>query len=1327
MKTNSGSIIILFCLLCVQTAQAKLNRLFTTDHRLPNSLVNNVVEDADEMIWVSTEDGLCRYNGSRFVNYRNEPGNPNSIQSNFVRGVCCDGNGHVLVCTLQGVQMYRPATDDFTTVLRNDELNIYPGNASSISLLANGDFLATGNQTFTIHIDENGELQALANPFSADVRMTLQSCQDGKGNIWVIRSNDGVFCQDSSGNVRELLDQGHSYGFTYIGVGSDGMVYAAGMERGLYKYNQTEDRFVEITRPTDLFTVKYVCPLPNSDLMYVATDGDGIKVLDCRTNIFSPYIFDDAQVDAETQKVHSLSLSKQGDLWMALYQKGVFVVTHNPIDFRYYGPRSLRYNCVGDRCVTSLVRSHDGTLWVGTDNGGLYGVNSKGAMIAHYRCGLQTGAIPTSVVRLFEDSKGNFWCGSYRQGGGIVDLKTGRFEYIPVEGMENTPTNIYDFAEDSDGNLWVASLGVGILKYNPYKRVFERQVTMGACDWGGAISYEPTTDCLYVGGYNGLVVIKLGQSTLECQQFVPESVIYSISRTQDGKMLLSSNTGLLEVDIRSRQIRAYTTEDGLPNNNVYSAQADSNGNYWVSSTSGLSKINLENGTFANYNSQDGLQCSEFYKNASLQDADGTLWFGGTTGITWFNPQDISQDVPVPQGRIVSFTVGQKKTLPDADGIFRIGNDDHSFSIELATCPILYTHSVGYRYSFDGDTWQTMPSGTNRVSFSGIGSGKHKFSFQILLDGYASEVCDTTIVIANPWYRQWWSYLLWGVLLAFFILLLVQRVRRTHYERQLRRQHEKEVAINEGKLQFFMNIAHEFRTPMTLVVAPLQKLMNTDKDPKRQHAYQVIDRNANRVLELINELMDLRKIDKAQMQLQCRKVAPSPLLSDLCESVSDLSADRDLTLTLHDNLPEGLHTWIDQICFDKIVLNLLSNAIKYTPHGGSIDIEAHLTSDRNLEISVADTGIGIAPQDRQHIFERFYQVRHSSKTSLGTGIGLNLVKALVNLHHGDIRVDGNPAGQGSVFTVSLPTSDACYPERERYLESSQTTAEELENPVSEQAIMHSTLREEQPLEVNAPTGRQSRHVLVVDDDDEVRGYLQNELRSYYRITACTNGREALERLQSDTFDLVLSDVMMPEMDGIQLCQRIRSNVLLNHLPVVLLTAKSSDEDRLQSLEIGASAFIAKPFNMEILQKTIQNLLSSQDLLRSSFSGQQLPVDQVDTPDLQSPDERLLQRIVKIVNENLSNPDLTSEMIAQEVGLSRVHLYRKLKELTHQSARNYIRNIRLVKAAELLSSKKMAISEVAYEVGFSNPNNFATAFKEMYGVSPTVFNEQHCSEK
>lgn len=1350
----------------VQPSYANLNLLFTTDHNLPNTLLNEIREDADEMIWIATEDGLCRYDGSRFVTYRNEPGNPNSLQSNFVRTLCTDERGYVLVGTLAGVQMYRPLSDDFTPVICDTTAGILPGNVIDISPLANGDFLAAGNIPFTIRIDHNGQPQAVPNPFTHEITLTYRCCEDPEGNLWMIRFNDGIYRVGTDGRFAQIPLGDGLTGFTSLGVGPDGKIYAGGPKRGLYKYVAKTGDFVEVSAPDDNGQVCEILPVPGTQQMYICTDGMGVRIYDCITGSQTPYLFDDALIDSEIQKVHSLAVSCRGDVWMALYQKGVFVVSHNPVDFHYYGPKSLRYNCVGDRCITSLLRGHDGLLWVGTDNGGLYGIGEGGHTAAHFPCTPHPHSVPSAIINLFEDSRQRLWIGSYRQGGGIMDLKSGSCRYIPIEGQQDATSNIYAFAEDKNNQIWVGSMGSGLLRFDEERQIFVREDAGPAADWTGCLYYDSHSDLLFLGTYNGLVIYRIGYTPSpgdppysNVEHCLGDVVIYSITRCSATQISLCTNSGLIMFDTQTRQWQTYTTQDGLPSNNVFASQTDGEGNLWISSGSCLSKFNMRQQTFNNFTLLDGLQSSEFYKNASFRDGDGTLWFGGTMGITWFNPHRIAHQQQEYAARIVRLSADRTVILPTPEGrrkrsVYRISNQDHSFTIELATRPILQTHSVIYRYSMDGAPWETLPPMMNRVSFSQIESGDHEFRFQILHDGVESEVESVLITIARPWYRSWWASLLWLLVLSIIGWLLWQFLQRKRVERHLRRRQERETAINEAKLQFFMNIAHEFRTPMTLVVSPLQKLINSDSNPSRQHSYQLIHRNASRVLALINQMMDLRKIDKSQMHLLCRRLSPINLVQELCDSVEDLAENRGITLNLLDRIstpaPNGsgtpsaadtsahsaaLQMWIDEDCFSKILLNLLSNAIKFTPKGGSIAVEIS-SHDNNsatfpdgyFRLSVTDTGIGISPADRLHVFDRFYQVRQSGKASMGTGIGLNLVHALVRLHHGTIRVEDNPDGQGSRFIVCLPLGERAF----RPTELLSTAVEAPAEPSSPTAVAPSTalldsLRQDEPQEPQALLAHAPR-ILIVEDDDEVRSYLTTEIGHHYRITDCANGREALDQLQTnpDRYSLVLSDVMMPEMDGIELCLHIRSNVHINHLPIVLLTARSGDEDRLRALEIGANAFISKPFNLEILLNTIHNLIETQRRLRSSFSGTQLPTDRISTPELLSPDERLLQRVVRIIDERISDPELTGERLADEVGISRVHLYRKLKELTNQSARGYIRNIRLTKAAELLSTRKMSISEVAYQVGFPNPTSFTTLFRKMYGLSPREYNERHCGQ-
>ena len=1315
---------------CTLTAQswANVNLLFTTDDKLSNSLINEIKEGADETIWIATEDGLCRFDGSQFITYRNDPANPNSLQNDFVRTICTDDDGHVLVGTLSGVQMYRPDTDDFTTLIVDSAQHIGSGNISDLCKLSNGDFMATGNVTFTIHFDNEGQPHAMANPLTTHATMAYRCCEDYAGNVWVIKFDAGMYQLDNQGNVHLFTINDNIKGFTSLGLGPDGKIYAGGEVRGLYRFEAGSNDFEEVSAPSDKYTVRELRTITGTQQMYVCTDGDGIFIYDCQMGTMTPCEFDDAQIDSRTQKVHSVAVSRNGDIWMALYQKGVFVISHNAVNFHYYGPKSLRYNTVGDRCITSLIRDHEGYLWVSTDNGGLFSLDADGQARHHFPCTNDPWSIPSAIMNIYEDQHHRLWAGSYRQGGGIVNKQTGVYRQVPIENEKNSTSNVYDFAEDKRGTLWAASMGQGLLRYDEKRNVFVPVETIAACDWSGALCYDPLLDALYLGTYDGLVIYYPADPTREIEQFFSPTVIYSITRCSATEISLCTNMGLIMFNTQTRSFQNYTTQDGLPNNNVFASQTDGEGNLWVSCGTSLAKFNMQQKTFSIYTVQDGLQSGEFYKNASLRDDNGTLWFGGTMGISWFNPREITHQTQNCTPRVVRLTAAQNNILPDKNGIYHISNQDNSFTLELATRPILMTRSVVYRYSMDNDSWQTLPPAMNLVSFSHISSGDHTFRFQTDQEGLTSEVQTISIFIQRPWYLSWWAIILWLAILAAIVWLIYQLVSRQRMERRLKAEKERENAINEAKLQFFMNIAHEFRTPMTLVVSPLQKLMKRNNPPEDQQAYELINRNANRVLALVNELMDLRKIDKSQMKLQCHLQSPVPLLQNLCNSVLDLTEAREQTLSFTNTIPDSSQLWIDEEVLTKVILNLLTNSIKFTPKGGAISVNSQI-KDSTLEIKVTDTGIGIAPGERKFIFDRFYQVHQSGTSSLGTGIGLNLVHALVQLHHGHIEVDDNPAGKGTCFTVTLPIDEKAYARSEMLAQTSSSSDDAaLPTVINPATILHDSLYESTDADAAKIDNAHGPRVLVVDDDNEVRAYLEQELSTRYRVTACSNGREALDILlaQPSAFSLVVTDLMMPEIDGIQLCMRIRSNVQLNALPIILVTAKTSDEDRLASLEVGANAFISKPFNVEILLKTVQNLLEQQRRLRSSFSGSQNPADKVDTPELLSPDERLLQRVLKVINERLSDPSLTGEKVAEEVGLSRVHLYRKLKELTNQSPRNYIRNIRLIKAAELLSQKKMSIAEVAYKVGFASPDNFSALFKEMYGQTPKEYNEQHYTQ-
>lgn len=566
------------------------------------------------------------------------------------------------------------------------------------------------------------------------------------------------------------------------------------------------------------------------------------------------------------------------------------------------------------------------------------------------------------------------------------------------------------------------------------------------------------------------------------------------------------------------------------------------------------------------------------------------------------------------------------------------------------------------------------------------------------------------------------YCLTAVIITIFIIV---QIRQRYRARQEMLEHIHAEQLNEAKLQFFINISHEIRTPMSLIISPLQKLMATDYDTERQQSYNIIYRNAERLLRLVNQLMDIRKIDKGQMQLKFQETDIVSFIQDLHYTFAYQANTKHIKLDFHSEVKE-LKAWIDPKNFDKVILNILSNAFKFTPENGNIQIRLCTGNDPNaaekalsryFEISIEDDGIGINETELERIFDRFYQIRNSQNNSnIGTGIGLHLTRSLVELHHGSITVENNQGTPGCRFIVRLP------------LGKEHLKPEDIDNSAVKQDSVHITtaLPTTPLIETPPKTHSKSKYrVLIVEDDDEIRRYICQELGRDFHMQECRNGKEAFTYILKKTPDLIISDIMMPEMDGMTLCSKVKQNINTNHIPVILLTAKSREEDNLEGLSIGADAYITKPFSIEILRQSTFNLIKSRERLRNNFQGSQTQKERMQELEIESPDERLLDRIMKVINDNIANPELNVEMVAETVGISRVHLHRKLKELTNQSTRDLIRNLRLKQAATLLAKKRQSINEVAALTGFTNVAYFSTAFKELYGMTPTAYMEQNAA--
>ena len=666
-------------------------------------------------------------------------------------------------------------------------------------------------------------------------------------------------------------------------------------------------------------------------------------------------------------------------------------------------------------------------------------------------------------------------------------------------------------------------------------------------------------------------------------------------------------------------------------------------------------------------------------------------------------------------------------------MFQLAHYDNTFSIVFSTLQYNNPEQISYQYKIEelSNQWLSTEPGVNRVTYNNLLPGKYTFHVRALSHGNLSEIRTVKILITPPWYEMWWAYCIYAFLFGLLVLGIVNYIlsRMRHRREIMKREHAEQ--LNEAKLQFFINISHEIRTPMTLIINPLEKLLAEKKGGEVQKTYLMIYRNAQRILRLINQLMDIRKLDKGQMFMKFRETDMVGFIDDVMLTFDYMARKKKIRFSFEHVMPQ-LKVWVDMNNFDKILMNIFSNAFKYTPEQGEITVTLSTGRDSTrrdplkeyFEITVTDNGIGLDREKIERIFERFYQIDNDvTKSNFGTGIGLHLSRSLVELHHGIILAENREDAPGSRFIIRIPLGSAHLRTDElEDVEAIITPHTVLVKP--EKTDLEGAFEEEEDEESKkAGKSKNRMRILIVEDEEEILSYLKEELEGDYRIMTRKNGREAYDTILADTPDLVISDIMMPEMDGLSLCRKIKQNTNVNHVPVILLTAKSKPEDTMEGMATGADAYMVKPFNTELLKSTIANLIANRKLLKSKFSGAQQQEDKVQKLSMKSADEILMSKIMKVINENLSNPDLNVEMLAANVGLSRVHVHRKLKELTNLSARDFIKNIRLQQAAALLKEKKLTVSEVAYATGYTNLSHFSSSFKEVHGMSPKEYMLAH----
>lgn len=1309
--------VVILAIMSAVGAYAQTARVFGTEHALSSSLINQLYQDRNGMMWVTTEDGLCRYDGNKFTTYRHAPGDPTSLCNNFVKSLFEDDLGNLYVCTRRGIQVYDPDTDSFSERLTEADGKTLQSSVETIVRRNADEYWIVGDSVRRFSADDR-VIRPIP-PLGERLQDMHCTIVDAAGNIWMSKNELGLYRVAPDNSLKRYFGAINDPAVSSMTIGKDGLLYAGTTAGMLMRYDRDVDRF-DILTPTTDKEIKWLYTDYNGDIVQ-ASDGDGIIVYSPASGTQQRFNFGNPDIEAGQDKTHCAIRDADNNIWIGLYQTGVVMIPERPNSFGYIGHKSMATNLIGRNCVSSICRDHTGTLWVGVDNDGLYALTPGYAQSKHLVN--KDIAVPMSI---FEDSKHNLWVGTYLHGASIVDRNTGAARRIDFTGATDRPANCcFAFTEDRDHNVWLGMLNSGLFRYSLDEGRLVDYAWRNRIDpWVGALYYSPKTNSLYVGTYSGVQIVdNVSLADPKVTTLFSEDVIYSIDEGPDGDIWLATTNGLLRYHPADGSSKRYNTANGLNNNTVYALRHD--GHYvWASLSSGLTRFDPDTEAFSNFLVDDGLQANEFYKNAAFRDSDGHLYFGGPGGVTHFNPRDITAPgrrwTPRLAGLYLHGAPARTGRSIYEASEFHLASDENSLSIEFGTRELGRPLSVVFAYSLDGKNWEMLPAGSNIVNFHNLSPGRHTLAFKSIDNRTESAVRTASIFIAAPWYATPWT----KALVATALLVLVWWGARVWRMRMRHRAEMRDLVhaeqLNEARLQSFVNISHEIRTPMSLVISPLQKLLASDTDTGRRREYGLILRNAKRILRLIDELMDLRKIEKHQMELQLTDTALVPFVADIRDTFAQVSADKQIELNFHCDEPD-ITAPIDTANFDKILMNLLSNAVKYTPAGGRIDIDVARSGD-NVELAVTDTGIGIPDADKARIFERFYQA-HGNRAG-GTGVGLHLTHLLVTLHRGTLTVADNPEGRGTRFTITIPaTADTS---------TSSRKADEIfpgAQPVSGVQPL-SDIKTLLVPDLDEPEGDRPRtaegRILVAEDDAEIRRYLEQELGRRYRVDSCSDGGEAIDMIFASPPDLILSDVMMPVVNGLDLTRHIKQNINLNHIPIVLLTAMTRDEDNIKAIEAGADDYITKPFNIEVLRTKIAGLLARYRSLKNRYSGNQEFDDKIDPIDVKSNDEKLMNRIMAVLNRDIANPELTVEQLASEVGLSRVHLHRRLKALTNQSPRDFIRNTRLRQAARLLAEKKLSVSEVADLTGFSNAGSFTTSFKKLYGLTPGEYSKADASK-
>ena len=1308
---------------------------------LSQSTVFSIDQDKKGNMWFATYDGVNKYDGYAFTVYQHNEDDPNSIANDISRIVKTDSQGRVWIGTRDGLSRYDEEKDIFQNFFY--EKNGKHLQVNGIEEISPEQLLISTPEGLIMFDIKESKFRD--DSFSTAMHKTIASTlyrQDDQ--IYIGTSTDGLYTYSitqktfekvipilGTKQIQAILQQSP----TRIWVATEGA--------GLFLINpKTKEIKNYLHSPSNPKSISsnYIRSLAmdSQNRLWIGTFND-LNIYHEGTDSFASYSSNPVENGSLSQRsVRSIFMDSQGGMWLGTYFGGLNY--YHPIRNRFKNIRNIPYkNSLSDNVVSCIVEDKDKNLWIGTNDGGLNLYNPITQRFTSYT--LQEdesarGIGSNNIKAVYVDEKKSLvYIGTHAGGLSILHRNSGQVENFNQRNSQLVNENVYAILPDGEGNLWLGTLSA-LVRFNPEQRSFttiEKEK-----DGTPVVSKQITTlfrdshKRLWIGGEEGLSVFKQEGLDIQKASILPVSNVTKlftncIYEASNGIIWVGTREGFYCFNEKDKQIKRYNTTNGLPNNVVYGILEDSFGRLWLSTNRGISCFNPETEKFRNFTESDGLQSNQFNTASYCRTSVGQMYFGGINGITTFRPELLLDNPYTPPVVITKLQLFNKVVRPDDEtGILTknisetksitLKSWQTAFSIEFVVSNYISGQHNTFAYKLEGydKEWYYLTD-SRTVSYSNLPQGTYQFLVKAAnSDGKWNPIPTALEIIVLPiWYKTWWALLIFFATFAGFITFVFRFFwMRKSMEAQLeieRRDKEHQEEINQMKMRFFINISHELRTPLTLILTPLQEIINKISDRWTRNQLEYIQRNANRLLHLVNQLMDYRRAELGVFELKAKKGNAHQLIQDNFLFYDKLARHKKITYTLHSEL-EDKEVLFDANYLELIVNNLLSNAFKYTESGQSITVT--LKEENGwLLLQVSDTGIGIPINKQGKIFERFYQIESEH---VGSGIGLSLVQRLIELHHGRIELDSEE-NKGSTFSVYLPQDLSVYKPSELASNNEQNEEEQVYSTNSKAMYFIDTEKVENE---SVESGDKKRGtILIVEDNNEIRRYLSNGLADLFNTLEAGNGEEALEKLKDNEVDVIVTDVMMPVMDGIKLCKNVKQNIRTCHIPVIILSAKTDIKDQMEGLQMGADDYIPKPFSLAILTTKIQNMMRTRRRMLDKYA-KSLEVEP-EKITFNAMDEALLKRAMAIVEKNMDNIEFSTDEFAREMNMSRSNLHLKLKAITGESTIDFIRKIRFNEAAKLLKDGRYTVAEVSTMVGFNTPSYFATSFKKYFGCLPTEY--------